>query len=78
MMLLTTPDFICGSVSIQRAAEGAKPNDHHLGEPVLTPTNSNTQSGAEQTLHLSRFGCKENNTKCFFPLSLNAEIRLPF
>lgn len=79
MTFRTTADLICASVSRQRAAEGGEPKDHRLGRPVLTPTNSNTQSGAAQTLHFSTLRCKDNNTKCwfFFP-SLNAERTLLF
>lgn len=79
MTLRITADLICASVSRQRAAEGDEPKDHRLGRPVLSPTNSNTQSGAAQTLHLSTLGCEENNTKWvfFFP-SLNAERMLLF
>lgn len=51
MTFRTTADLICASVSRQRAAEEGEPKDHRLGRPVLTPTNSNTQSGAAQTLH---------------------------
>lgn len=41
MALLTTADLICDSVS-RRAADGDEPKDRRLGEPVLTPTDTNT------------------------------------
>lgn len=76
MTLRTTADLICASVSRQWAAEREEPKDQRLGRPVLTPTSSNTQSGAAQSLHLSTLGCEENNTKsrknaAFFNFSVN-------